>query len=60
MDTEKIQTALHYLKKKRKNFTVQQYRTFKGQILAGDVVGAIRGIDRLLERKKKVGRCYAV
>lgn len=60
MDTEKIQTALHYLKKKRKNLTVQQFRAFKGQILAGDVVGAIRGIDRLLKRKKKVGRYYAV
>ena len=48
MDTEKMRAALSYLK---------QYRTIKGQILAGDEDGAIRGIDRVVERNRR-GRGY--
>lgn len=59
MDTEKLQGALGYLKKNKAVLTKQQYRTTKGQILAGDVAGAIRGIDRLLERNRKERGCYA-
>ena len=47
MDVEKIRAEL----------TVQQYRTIKGQILAGDEDGAIRGIDRVVERNRR-GRGY--
>jgi hypothetical protein len=57
MDTEKMQAALSYLKKKKSELTVQQYRTIKGQILAGDEDGAIRGIDRVVERNRR-GRGY--
>lgn len=57
MDTEKIRAALVYLKKKKPELTVQQYRTIKGQILAGDEDGAIRGIDRMVERNRR-GRGY--
>ena len=57
MDVAKMQTALAYLKKKKPELTVQQYRTIKGQILAGDEDGAIRGIDRVVERNRK-GRGY--
>lgn len=57
MDTEKMQSALSYLKKKKPELTVQQYSTIKGQILAGDVDGAIRGIDRVVERNRR-GRGY--
>lgn len=46
MDTEKLQGALGYLKKNKAVLTKQQYPTIKGQILAGDAAGAIRGIDR--------------
>ena len=53
MDTEKMQAALSYLKKKKPELTVQQYRTIKGQILAGDEDGAIRGIDRVVERNRR-------
>lgn len=53
MDTEKMQAALSYLKKKKPELTVQQYRTIKGQILAGDEDGAIHGIDRVVERKRR-------
>ena len=57
MDTEKMRTALAYLKEKKPELTVQQYRTIKGQILAGDENGAIRGIDRVVERNRR-GRGY--
>ena len=36
MNTEKMRAALSYLKKKKSELTVQQYRTIKGQIMAGD------------------------
>lgn len=32
--------------KKQKKITLQQYRTFKGQILSGDKEGALRGLKR--------------
>ena len=43
--------------KKKPELTGQQYRTIKGQILAGDEDGAIRGIDRVVERNRR-GRGY--
>lgn len=39
------------LKACRSQLTKQQYRTLKGQILAGDSEGAMKGLKRLLERK---------
>ena len=57
MDTEKMRAALSYLKEKKPELTVQQYRTIKGQILAGDEAGAIRRIDRVVERNRR-GRGY--
>lgn len=57
MDVEKIRAALSYLRKKKPELTVQQYRTIKGQILAGDEDGAIRGVDRVVERNRR-GRGY--
>ena len=59
MDTEKMQAALSYLKKKKRKLTVQQYRTIKGQILAGNENDAIRGIDRVVERNRKGREYYA-
>lgn len=57
--TDKTQEAMTYLKRKKRWLTVQQYRTIKGQILAGDEAGAIRGIDRVIERNKKGRACHA-
>lgn len=37
--------------------TKQQYKTLKGQILAGDSDGAMKGLKRLLEKN---GRCDAL
>lgn len=44
-------TMLQKLKRNRSRLFQQQYRTIKGQILAGDVSGADRGLVRLLSRR---------
>ena len=55
------QDAMSYLKQRKSKLTVQQYRTIKGQILAGDVSGAKRGIDRVVEKNegRKGCECHA-
>lgn len=53
MDTDKMRAALSYLKRKKPELTMQQYRTIKGQIIVGDEDGAIRGIDRVVERNRR-------
>lgn len=45
--------ALYNLRKERPNLTLQQYRTIKGQILAGDIEGADRGLRKILRRIEK-------
>lgn len=44
---------LKKLKTQKKYLTAQQYRTIKGQALAGDVVGADKGLEKLMERNRK-------
>ena len=39
----------------KKNLTSQQYKTLKGQALAGDVEGAEKGLKKLRQRIQKVG-----
>lgn len=39
------------LKACRSKLTKQQYKTLKGQILAGNPDGAMKGLRRLLERQ---------
>jgi hypothetical protein len=41
---------LRKLKTAQQMLTVQQYRTLKGQALAGDVVGAERGLLKIIGR----------
>ena len=43
--------ALKELKRARRYLTPQQYRTIKGQILAGQTVQALKGLERLLQRR---------
>lgn len=43
--------AMNLLNKYRKHITQQQYRTIKGQILAGNEHGAMKGLGRLLGKK---------
>lgn len=45
--------ALCNLKRERGNLTSQQFRTLKGQILAGDVEGAEKGLAKLLRRQDR-------
>ena len=41
--------ALMYLKACGRKLTRQQYKTLRGQILAGDAVGAMKGLKKLLK-----------
>ena len=41
------------LKKHKYQLTKQQYLTLKGQAKAGDELGAIKGLNKLLNRKNK-------
>ena len=47
-------TALILLKNHRKQLTAQEYRTLCGQVLAGDVDGAMRGLKKLLRKKARL------
>lgn len=46
-----IRQTLQFIKINRHSLTPQQYKTLKGQCLAGDVEGAKKGIYTILERK---------
>lgn len=41
-------SILILLKGARPRLTAQQYRTLRGQVLAGDSVGAMKGLRKLL------------
>ena len=41
---------LKVLKSERGKLTKQEYKTLRGQALAGDVNGAIKGLDKCLRR----------
>lgn len=45
--------ALVMLEQRRHLLTNQQYRTIKGQILAGETDGALRGLQKLTKGWKK-------
>lgn len=45
--------ALIQVKACRPQLTAQQYRTLRGQILAGNADGALRGLRKILSRKVK-------
>lgn len=42
--------ALLFLKAHSGNLTKQQYKTLRGQVLAGDSMGAMRGLRKILSR----------
>lgn len=48
-----MKAAFKTLKANKKNLNKQQYRTLKGQILAGDKEAAMKGLNTLLSRKNK-------
>ena len=45
-----INEAMKQLKAHREQLTRQQVRTIKGQILAGDIAGAMKGLDRIINK----------
>lgn len=50
MKTE-LERFMKTLKANKENMTRQQFRTIKGQALAGDIKGAEKGLYKLLERR---------
>lgn len=42
--------TLKILKQYRNVLTKQQYKTLKGQVIAGDKKGAMKGLNKLLKR----------
>ena len=45
--------AMMFLKAYRSQLTSQQYKTLRGQVLAGDSQGAMKGLRKLLNRMKQ-------
>ena len=43
-------SALGRLLAAKNRLSRQQYKTLKGQILAGDAIGAMRGLEKLLAK----------
>ena len=44
--------ALMRLKKEGRGLTKQEYKTLKGQILSGSQEGALRGLERVLNKRR--------
>lgn len=52
MKTENVNNgALTLLQSAKHRLSKQQYRTLRGQILAGDASGAIKGLGKILRRE---------
>lgn len=45
--------AMQRLKNHRRHLTPQQYRTIRGQILAGQPLAAMKGLEKILTGKGK-------
>lgn len=45
--------ALVTLKAHRTDLTTQQYQTLRGQVLAGDDEGALKGLDKIMRRNRR-------
>lgn len=50
--------ALFTLKAYRGRLTAQEYSTLRGQVLAGDDAGALKGLERLMKRRVKNERDF--
>lgn len=61
MQTIDREKAFRLLRLSKKKLTRQQYKTFCGQINAGDAAGAMKGLEKLLKRnleRKNEGTTY--
>lgn len=47
-----MHTTIKFLDKNKDKLTRQQYKTLRGQVLAGDSDGAIKGFYRLMRKRK--------
>ena len=52
--------ALKLLKSNMRNLSRQQVRTIRGQILSGNIEGAVRGLERMVHRANVAERLNAV
>lgn len=48
---EDMYNALKEIERNKSKLSKQQYKTLRGQCLAGDVEGALRGLEKVLRRK---------
>ena len=46
--------AIIQIKACRNRLTPQQYRTIRGQVLAGDSTGALKGLRKILLKNKEI------
>ena len=53
---DEVSAAMMALKQGRKYMTMQQIRTVKGQILSGHIIGAMKGLDKILARQAVFSR----
>ena len=53
---DEVYAAMMALKQGRKYMTRQQIRTVKGQILSGNIIGAMKGLDKILARQAVFSR----
>ena len=53
MTYTEICLVLDDLRRNREKMTPQQYRTIKGQALAGDVAGAYKGLGKIKKAKEE-------
>ena len=49
------ENAMYRLKKYRRMLTHQEYQTLKGQILSHNSLGAMKGLDSILQRRMERG-----
>ena len=48
-----IPPALILINRAKKHLTAQQYKTLRGQILAGNTEAAIKGLQRIERRRRR-------
>ena len=53
---DEVSAAMMAIKQGRKYMTRQQIRTVKGQILSGNIIGAMKGLDKILARQAVFSR----
>lgn len=51
---EDMFNALKEIERNQSKLSKQQYKTLRGQCLAGDVEGSLKGLERILQRKRNM------